>query len=100
MARKRKIPAKTKKPNTVEEESENGGNNETESAAATSTIVAAEDESTVVAPNATVDMSISQNPMYSIMTNVQQNDLFHNKFIKEMQKLYEKVGCLFVFIYF
>lgn len=84
MARKRKVPAPPN-PNKIVEESENGGNDVD--------VAAAEDESTVVAPNSTVDLSISQNPMYSIMTNAQLNDLFHNKFIKEMQKLYEKVGC-------
>lgn len=84
MARKRKVPAPTL--NKIVEESENGGSNVD--------VAAPEDQSTVVAPNSTVDQSISQNPMYSIMTNAQLNDLFHNKYIKEMQKLYEKVGCV------
>ncbi|KAL5286601.1 NCAPG family protein [Megaselia abdita] len=88
MARKRKVPAAN--PNKILEESENGGfvdsNVNVEASVATTTVQ--EDESVV--PNSTVDLSISQNPMYSIMTNAQLNDLFHNKFIKEMQKLYEK----------
>lgn len=84
MARKRKVPAPNL--NKIVEESENGGINNVD-------VAAPEDQSTVVAPNSTVDQSMSQNPMYSIMTNAQLNDLFHNKYIKDMQKLYEKVGC-------
>lgn len=84
MARKRKIPAANKSNlNKIVEESENGGDVD---------VATIQDQSSVVPPNSTVDQSISQNPMYSIMTNAQLNDLFHNKFIKEMQKLYEKVG--------
>lgn len=92
MGRKRKVPAPTI-PNTIPEveESENGVSS-----------IAGEDESenTVAVPNSTVDSSLSQNPMYSIMTNAQQNDLFHNKYIKEMQKLYEKVRENLLAFYF
>lgn len=41
-------------------------------------------------------------PMYTIMSNAQLNETFHNKYIREMQQLYMKVcnalGIVLVFV--
>lgn len=41
--------------------------------------------------------TLHHGPMYTIMSNVQLNETFHRKYIKEMQQLYTKVSFISFF---
>ncbi|XP_055916686.1 condensin complex subunit 3 isoform X2 [Eupeodes corollae] len=80
MPRKRKVPV----PAIIEEEEKEN-----------------ESELAEVSRNSTATSVVQHGPMYSIMANVQLNETFHKKYIREMSLLYDKMdhdAFMFTFI--
>lgn len=78
MGRKRKVPV-------ANEEKENANNQHGNAAAAA----------------ANKELMLNTGPIYTIMSKVQLNETFHNKYIKELKQLYEKMNhdaFIFTFI--